>query len=144
MKPGQFWPILLSDGRFACGRVLQIARDYGEISTKTFLAGLMDWAGDVEPTSSDLSGGQILASGSAHIKTITSLGACITGFRELAADGLTVPLSLSHAVGPNCHLMMGYSILGLASEEDRRRLEPFSTWGYNFINLLAEKHFVTV
>ena len=41
-------------------------------------------------------------------------------------------------------MMMGYSILGLASEEDRPRLEPFSTWGYNFINLLAEKHFVTV
>ena len=144
MKPGQFWPIRLSDGRFACGRVLQIARDHGEASTKMFLAGLMDWASTVEPNSGDLAGSQILTSGSAHIKTITNSGACITGFRELAADGLTIPLSLSHVIGSDCYLKRGYDILELASEEDRSELQPFSTWGYNFINLLAEELFVAV
>lgn len=143
MKAGQFWPIPLSNGRFACGRVLQIAREHGQSSTKMFLAGLMDWSGSEEPVSNDLEGIRILRSGSAHIKTITHIGAEIVGIRDLKADGLTVPFTLDQARGPSRHLTQGYDVLRLATHEEQSTLSVFSTWGFGVICLLAEHHFAT-
>ena len=140
MQPGQFWPILLSDGRYACGRVLQV----DQTSRRMFLAGLMDWTGHVEPNSESLAKSQILYSGHAHIKTVTSLGVGITGFRELDADGLKIPLTLDQSPGANCRLRRGYEVLRLASQEEQDRLPRFQTWGYKVISRLAERHFVSV
>ena len=103
----------------------------------------MDWFGDFEPSSEDLAGSQILASGSAHIKTITNSGDCITGYRDLEADNLTVPLSLDQAPGVNCRLRRGFEVLRIASQEEQSTLPVFSTWGYKIINLKAEKYFAS-
>ncbi|MDP2630376.1 MAG: hypothetical protein Q8P56_03125, partial [Candidatus Uhrbacteria bacterium] len=49
--PGQFWGVPLKNGRFACGRVLQIPKKGSGLGERIlFLAGLMDWIGDEPPT----------------------------------------------------------------------------------------------
>lgn len=50
LKPGQFWGVPLTDGRWACGRVLATkieSDDYFVGNARTFLAALMDWVGEV-------------------------------------------------------------------------------------------------
>ena len=51
MKEGQYWDIPLSNGKFACGRVLQFDYSNGKKNSRSFLAGLMDWVGENPPTS---------------------------------------------------------------------------------------------
>src|SRR6476660_9537596 len=57
MLLGQFWAIPLSDGRFACGRVVELrVRDDGTRDSRGFLAGLLDWVGSSNPTSDSIAG----------------------------------------------------------------------------------------
>ncbi len=86
LRAGQFWAVPLTDGRFACGRVMvptiRIAPRVG------FVAGLMDWVGHEPPTPEALAGREVLAQGHAHIKTILHTGGEVLGCRDLADDGL--------------------------------------------------------
>jgi len=50
LLPGQFWGVPLSDGRWACGRVLAVKTQpdaYFPGNSRTFLAALMYWQGDI-------------------------------------------------------------------------------------------------
>ena len=52
LEAGQFWAIPLTDGRFGCGRVLDVPREPDPnilVGRRAFLAGLMDWVGTAEP-----------------------------------------------------------------------------------------------
>ena len=48
LRAGQFWAVPLSDGRFGCGRVLDVPKS-GDLhvpaNSRMFLAGLLDWVG---------------------------------------------------------------------------------------------------
>ena len=67
MENGQFWPIRLSDGEWACGMVLSINKE----SRREFVAGLVDWRGAEEPSASDIEGRKIIEQGVGHIKMIS-------------------------------------------------------------------------
>jgi hypothetical protein len=108
LSPGQFWAVPLSDGRFACGRVMDPTSPIAPRAM--FVAGLMDWVGDAAPTEQDLVGRRVLAQGHAHIKAITELGGEVLGCRELESDGLRV------------------------DPAD----DSMSTWGFNYLARLAE------
>ena len=91
LKPGQFWGIPLSDGRFACGRVLAIlSREHPDpylmTSTKAFMAGLMDWVGDTPPDADAIAGSKLIAQGMAHVLSIRENGRLILGCRDLALE----------------------------------------------------------
>jgi hypothetical protein len=77
LRLGDFWPVPLVDGSFACGRVLQHNPD-GRVS---FFGGLMDWRGDEPPTSDALAGSATIRQGSMHLKAITRVGGQIVGRR---------------------------------------------------------------
>ena len=50
LRPGQFWGVPLSNGRWTCGRVLSMkteADDYFPGNSQLFLAALMSWHGTV-------------------------------------------------------------------------------------------------
>ena len=114
MHAGQYWPIRLKSGKYACGAVVSLIRnENGKIDTRAFLAGLLDWVGDSPPTPEEISSTKILEKGFAHIKTITESGAEITG-----------------AIEP----CWGYP-------EIMEERDDIHTWGYNVINILAEKFF---
>ena len=77
LEAGQFWAIPLSDGRFACGRVLAVQREpdpYIMVGTRALFAGLLDWVGDRPPDAEAIAGAPLIAQGFAHIKAITTTG----------------------------------------------------------------------
>ena len=92
LEPGQFWSIPLGDGRFACGRVIQLRLEDGKRDSRTFLAGLMDWWGRKPPTAERIAGCGVVEQGGASIKTITATGGKILGFRDLSLDSIVPSL----------------------------------------------------
>lgn len=141
LVPGQFWEIPLANGRFACGRVIELEIVDGRPHTRMFLAGLMDWSGDEPPGAYALAGCQVLEQGNAHIKTIVANGGRILGHRPLESEGIEPWLFLSQSPGPGCYLQRGYETLRLATSEEQRQYKTFSTWGFGVIVVAAEEHF---
>lgn len=137
LLPGQFWAIPLENGKFACGRVIEIEPD----SRTGFLAGLMDWLGDAPPMPDDLKGYKVVSQGSVHIKTVheTGLNGMILGYLPLTEDEITPFFFKSQEVfADDCLLMHGYKVMRPASKEESEKYATFSTWGYEFIKALAE------
>src|SRR6266487_572809 len=89
--PGQFWAIPLSDGRFACGRVLAIDVDKTYGARSSFVAGLLDWVGREPPNADSIAGAPVLEVGTAHVRVIERSGGAVLGERPLEADGIAVP-----------------------------------------------------
>ena len=110
LEAGEFWPIQLSNNQYACGVVLGIPNK--EKNRVVFIAGLTNWINSEEPNEYNLNDKKIRIEklGKAHIKTITSRGEKIRGKVRL-------------------DLIENYKL----EEQD-----SLNTWGYNFINLLAD------
>ena len=143
LEAGQFWAVPLSGGRFACGRVLDVPRQpdiHAPVSTKMFLAGLLDWVGGSPPTAGSIAGAELLAQGFAHIKVITTTGGEVLGHRMLEADGITPAVWRSHEGGGTVWLYAGARRLRPATAADRD-LPVMGTWGYSVVSVLAENHF---
>lgn len=142
LEPGQFWPIRLSTGRYACGIVLEIPRGEQRHSTKMFYAGLLDWAGDSKPTVLSLQACplHLLNQGHAHLKTILHSDAAIEGKIDLISNHLeTEPRVDSHEYSEFSKVLKGYQVIRKATRQDHEKLRAWSTWGYAFINCLAER-----
>ena len=89
--PGQFWAIPMSDGRFACGRVLRVDRDRAFGARTMFVAAVLDWVGDEPPTVDSIAGAPVLAVGIAHVQVIGDNGGTVLGERALESDGIEDP-----------------------------------------------------
>ncbi len=135
--PGDFWSVPFAPGRFACGRVLQVEGDHLVTRTRAFFGCLHDWTGDHPPTSSDLEGSGVVASGTMHVKAVRETGGLILGNRALELDQLEVPLLLSARGGAGTMLLRGVSTVRPANRDDLERYPVLSAWGYNFIRTLA-------
>ncbi|EMY14089.1 hypothetical protein LEP1GSC043_1391 [Leptospira weilii str. Ecochallenge] len=137
--PGQFWAIPLYNGKFACGRVIEVHT----FETKMFLAGLMDWIGEVVPKENDLAGKQTIKQGQIHIKTIheTALDKKILGYRNLYLDYIEPDPFRSqdgYQLGSS-KLMKGYKEIRFLTKDESDFYPIFSTWGYDVIRILAEE-----
>lgn len=93
LRPGQFWSIPMSDGRFGCGRVLRVELD--RPSRTRFIGAILDWVGDVPPSSDAIAGSAVLTVGNAHVRLISFAGGAILGERPLASDQLEPPATVS-------------------------------------------------
>jgi len=141
LLPGDFWAIPLRDRSFACGRVIQLQeREDGSLDSRLFLAGLLDWVGDMPPTSATIVGCLTVIQGQAHVRTIQTSGGVILGHRPLADDGIEPALMLSHTAGPDVMLQRGFVTLRPASEQERSTLPVFPTFGFSFMSKYAEAH----
>jgi hypothetical protein len=85
---GQFFSFRLSDGNFACGRILSTAWPDGSGRRSMFYFGLMDWCGDKVASSEDLAGRGLLYENWGHIVMFVDYSARIDGFRSLELDGI--------------------------------------------------------
>ncbi|EMO86935.1 immunity 26/phosphotriesterase HocA family protein [Leptospira noguchii] len=137
--PGQFWAIPLYNGKFACGRVIEVH----PFETKMFLAGLMNWIGEVVPKENDLAGKQTIKQGQVHIKTIyeTALNKEILGSRNLYLDNIQSYFFKSqdgYQLGSS-KLMKGYEEIRSLTKDESDLYLTFSTWGYDVIRVLAEE-----
>ena len=95
LEAGHFWAIPLSDGRFACGRVLRPYR-VGSPGPPMFIGSLLDWVGADAPTSEAIAGAPLLAVGHVPVSTIGDGGGSLVGYRPLEADGIVVPSDVGH------------------------------------------------
>ena len=144
LEPGQYWAVPLSDGRFACGRVLDVPDEpdlHVPVGRMMFLAGLLDWVGKTPPTSRAIEGASLFAQGFAHIKAITTTGAAVLGRRDLEADRIVPDAWRSHEAGGTVWLYEGARRVRPATSTDAY-LPVMGTWGYSVITVLAEQRFV--
>jgi hypothetical protein len=140
LEPGQYWSIPISNGRFACGVVLQLRFIDGKRDSRNFLASLLNWNGDSEPNDKSIAGAKILDHGHVHIKAITKNQGVMLGAKTLEQHEFEIPLTFDQSPGLRCQLRRGFELLGIASIEQQKQLRVFSTWGYGVIKNLAEKH----
>lgn len=144
LRPGQFWSVPLSDGRFACGRVLSVPRDadaFVPASTRLFLAGLLDWVGEEPPSAENIAGSTLLRQGFAHVRTVRETGGSVLGYRALDLDGIEPYLWRTHGAGRDVWIYWGVHPVRPATEADAS-LPIMSTWGFNYIGVVAEAEFV--
>ena len=144
LRPGQFWGIPLSDGRWACGRVLALpssAGDRGPGDTRRFLAALMDWVGDDAPTADALAGCGLVDQGWAHVRTIQRTGRLVLGERDLALDAVRGLRTVTHRKGGTVLLMEGGTVVRPATPQEAATMPLESSWGYGVIGALAERRF---
>jgi len=141
---GQFWGILLSNGTYACGRVLAVCpKADGRPHSRHFMAGLLAWHSGKPPTGANIAGHSVLQQGAAHIKTIVRTGGQIIGHRPLESDSIELPPVL-HCVGPRNQfaVVSGSVILRLAKPDDDRCIPYLPGWGPEYIRARAEYLFV--
>ena len=144
LEAGQFWAIPLTDGRFACGRVLDVPRVddlHVPVNSRMFLAGLVDWSGTESPTRDTIAGSGLVDQGFAHIKAILTTGGEILGSRPLMLDRIVPMRWRSHVAGGTVWTFEGAQRLRPATDADRD-LPVMGTWGYSVIKILAEERFV--
>ncbi len=130
LKPGQFWPIPLVDGRYACGRVIDVVPPDGSdpyvpnLGTRSFLAGLMDWVGESPPEAQDLEGAVLLDQGLAHIGAIAIGDGCIRGERSFQADEVSPLLWVTprNLADPVRYLYRGFHRI---REAELKECEPY-------------------
>ena len=146
LRSGQFWGVALSDGRWACGRVLAAGEQTLPLlsgqSRRMFLAGLMNWAGDHPPTQDSIAGGDIVAQGLAHVRTIQENGGSVLGKRDLALDGIRGLQRVTHRAGGTVMIFEGAVPLRPATRDEAATMPVLSTWGFKVISRLAERLFV--
>ena len=75
LRIGQFWAVPMSGGRYGCGYVVAVDPS----RRKMFVAGLIDWFGEMLPTAPDLAGHRVIEHADAHLKTITEHGREVLG-----------------------------------------------------------------
>jgi hypothetical protein len=144
LEPGQFWGIPLSDGRFACGRVLEVPRSHDPlipVSRRTFLAGLMDWVADTPPSDAAIAGAALYDQGFAHVLALRENGGVVLGARPLELDGLRPRLWLTSAFTAQAWVYRGATPVRPARPGDAS-LPVVVAWGYKVVSVIAEHAFV--
>jgi hypothetical protein len=135
---GDFWGIPLSNGSFACGRVIQIH----PLQRRTiFLAGLLDWNEDALPTYDSISGARCIDQRQAHLKTILENGRDILGNRALELDAIQPWLVRGAHLPRNSHVLHGLVPVRAQTPEDDC-LPVFKGWGFKVLSIAAERRFV--
>jgi hypothetical protein len=136
IQNGDFYYIPLSNGHFACGRLLLIEKKSGR-KTKSILVGLHDWSGKNHPTQEDIHKCNIIEQGVMHISSIGHVGGKVIGHKPLGEDNLKPWLQFEAG-----YLIDGFEYVRKLPVEDYKKYSRRSTYGLNVIKLLAEKHFV--
>jgi hypothetical protein len=98
LRPGQFWAIPLSDGRYGAGRVTAVPA-FGPTDRTGVVVALLDWSGDEPPTSDALAGRAALIQAKSRFETISNTGGAVLGLRPLDLDGIVPMDPLDFRVG---------------------------------------------
>jgi hypothetical protein len=108
-----------------------------------FLAALMDWVGEAEPSADELAGHQVLEQGLAHVKAIRRTGGVVLGCRPLSMDGITGLREVTHRGGGTVYVYEGATRLRPATRHEAASCPILSTWGMDVIRVAAEHRFVS-
>lgn len=147
LRPGHFFAVPLSDGRFSAGQVLSIpteesAPHHGP-DTRTVVLGLIDWVGTELPTAACVERTTVLNWGFAHVKTISEMkDGRILGWAEPDDRLLSDYLRVSHRFGGIVWLYRNGVLVRAATDDERQSLPSMGTWGFKFLSCIAERVFV--
>lgn len=137
---GDFWGVRLSDGRFACGRVLQTVGEELPLKKQSFFGGLHDWVGDLPPTSVAATTA-LLEFGTMHVKAIRETGGAVLGNVPLMVGEPEIPQLMDSFGGPAAVVLKGAKFERAARREEWGKNPVLSYWGYDAIKVLAERRF---
>lgn len=142
LEPGCFWPVRLSDGRWSAAAVLAVGpvpgSAYSILNSRIFTAGLLTWTGDEPPTAGSLAAADLVDWGNMHVRAIRRHGEQILGRWD--GVGTLSPLQMvSHRMGGAVELFTNGRLDGHASREQARSLPLKSTWGLDYLWVLAER-----
>ena len=115
LRPGQFFAVPLSSGRFACGRVMAVPA-FGPQDRRGIVVGLMDWIGDDPPQAQDLAGKSILEQALTRFEAISNTGGKVLGERDLAIDGLVALDPNDLSIGTS-HEVWGWEAIRVRADE---------------------------
>jgi hypothetical protein len=135
LEPGDFWSIPLQEGGFGCGRVLEHMPKGMPGARVGFLAALLDWRGETPPSAAGIAGAKALEQGLLHILGITQTGGAVLGNRPLSLDALEAWVFVNGNV-----VQRGFTPLRPWRRGDAQALPSLSWWGYDVIQILANKH----
>ena len=141
LEPGDFFPVRLEDGRYSCGRILQLAGDELPTKTQSFFGGLHDWIGTGVPTADDVVRSPMVEFGVMHVKAIQHVGSGVVGNVPLSIGLDEIPVLLDSMGGPAARLLKGVVLLRPARREEWGKLPVLGFWGYDFIRAFAESRF---
>ena len=110
LEPGQYWPIPLSNGAYACGVVLSRLQRHGKMEKCAFFAGLLDWYSQFPPDQKSICECSVIKCGALHIKAISEVGAEILG----KADFKDMPQNPTEYTDDI--VTLGYSALNVVAE----------------------------
>ena len=91
LRPGQFWSIPMSDGRFGCGRVLRADTGSATGGRTRFIGAILDWVETLLLTRRRSRGARCSPSGMRTSGSISFGGGAILGERPLSADDIEIP-----------------------------------------------------
>lgn len=135
LEPGDFWSIPLERDGFGCGRVLELMPEGMPGARVGFLGALLDWRGEVPPFAASIAGARALEQGVMHILGITETGGSVLGNRPLSLDALEPWVFSNGNV-----VQRGFTPVRPWRREDAQALPSLSWWGYDVIQILANKH----
>lgn len=133
LRPGDFWPVPLSDGSYASGLVLQKAPSGTPGARVSFCGALLDWNGRSQPDASHLTGAALLAQGYMHVLAITNFGSVLGNLGPAARP---VP-QLWH---DGCrYVLRGYDVVRRWGRDDKGKIPALEYWGWDIIQQKAEE-----
>lgn len=115
LRPGQFFAVPLSSGRFASGRVMAVPA-FGPQDRRGIVVGLMDWIGDDPPQAQDLAGKSILEQALTRFEAISNTGGEVLGERDLAIDGHVALDPNDLSIGTS-HEVWGWETIRVRADE---------------------------
>jgi hypothetical protein len=144
LEVGHYWPITLSDGRFAAGVVVRLsAKDDDPLvlhNSRTFIAGLLDWVGAAHPTAQSLGGSRLLDWGEAHVKTVATTGGPVLG-RWNGVDSLNAIRKVGSPAGRALPVPVYRNGLRerLVKRDKALAMPVWGTWGLSYLQKVAER-----
>jgi hypothetical protein len=145
LRPGHFWDIPLSSGRFACGRVLFTAATPGVSERfrngplRSFVGGVLDWSGDELPDSDAIAGCSLIDWGQLHVVGLADAGCQIRGWRDLDLDGLRGLRAADARFGGS--LYEDGRFVDKLPHDYHEDIKTLCTWGRAVMKNLAEARF---
>lgn len=91
LRPGDLWSVPLSNGRFACLRVLAVPSGGRYGARVNVDVALLDWTGDAPPTSESVAGAVVIHIATVHVRAVAASGGAVVGNRPIALDGIQIP-----------------------------------------------------
>lgn len=137
LLPGDFWAVPLEDGTFGCGLVFEKPPTGMPGSKVSFLGGLLDWHGCKAPVEAELGKRKALQIGIMHVMAINETGGQVLG-RIQPWWSTRNPFLVRNGND----LSLARSATRLLKGKLPWSCENLSWWGYDVIQVLANRKFV--